>query len=252
MLDEIIIQKIRHDKISDMSGIYGIRNLVNNKIYIGSAINFRKRKNSHFSALKKNKHHNIYLQRAYNKYGDNNFLFFVIEFCDNAALIDREQFYLDQNKSAQREYGYNIREIASDYGTCSAETKSIISSKIKKRYRDKKYDFCGICGSQKERYKTGQKYCRNCKNVNLRKFREKVRAESGKLDKEKFCRNGHDRSTFGFVIKIDNASGLPYKRCNECYRITKKKLADKHKETYIPKSLRNVDTTKENQDRSED
>lgn len=252
MLDEVIIQKTRDNRISDASGIYGIRNLVNNKIYIGSAINFRKRKNSHFSALKKNRHHNNHLQRAYNKYGNSNFLFFVIEFCDKDVLITREQFYLDQNKSAQREYGYNIREIASDYGTCSEETKAIISNKIKERYKDKKYDFCGKCGNLKERRENGQKYCRYCKNVNLRGFREKRRAESGKLDKEKFCRNGHERSYFGFVIKIDNATGLPYKRCNECYRLIKKKLVDKHRETYIPKGLRDINMTKETQDRSED
>ena len=34
------------------SGIYKIRNLVNGKIYVGSAVDFDKRKREHFNLLK--------------------------------------------------------------------------------------------------------------------------------------------------------------------------------------------------------
>lgn len=44
------------------SGIYRIINVINNKFYIGSAINLRKRRNTHFEQLNNNKHHSIYLQ----------------------------------------------------------------------------------------------------------------------------------------------------------------------------------------------
>ena len=44
------------------SGIYIIRNLINNKVYVGKSKNVKQRKNAHFSALKLNKHNNQHLQ----------------------------------------------------------------------------------------------------------------------------------------------------------------------------------------------
>ena len=55
--------------------IYKIINKIDGRIYIGSTINFEKRKKKHLKDLKNNKHHNIFLQRAYNKYGVDNFVF---------------------------------------------------------------------------------------------------------------------------------------------------------------------------------
>jgi hypothetical protein len=43
--------------ITNNSGIYCIKNIINNKLYIGSAKNFRIRFNIHLSQLRKNKHH---------------------------------------------------------------------------------------------------------------------------------------------------------------------------------------------------
>ncbi len=53
----------------DQIGTYKIVNKINNKIYYGSSKHIKK----HKSQLKNNKHHCLYLQRAYNKYGANNF-----------------------------------------------------------------------------------------------------------------------------------------------------------------------------------
>ena len=59
--------------------IYEIKNLTNNKRYIGSTLHLARRKTRHFSSLKLNKHHNIHLQRSYNKYGKHNFEFIVLK-----------------------------------------------------------------------------------------------------------------------------------------------------------------------------
>jgi group I intron endonuclease len=76
--------------------IYQIKNIINNKIYIGSSVSFTNRKQEHFRDLFLNKHHCIALQRAYNKYGLENFVFEVIELVENKNnLIKREQFYID-------------------------------------------------------------------------------------------------------------------------------------------------------------
>lgn len=85
--------------MKNKSGIYKIINLINNKIYIGSAVNFRERKNIHLYHLRNNKHHSQYLQKSFNKHGEENFVFEVLEFVENKEnLIEREQFYIDTLK----------------------------------------------------------------------------------------------------------------------------------------------------------
>jgi len=53
----------------NVSGIYKIINLKNNKIYIGSSICIIKRWYHHKYHLINNNHSNCYLQNAWNKYG---------------------------------------------------------------------------------------------------------------------------------------------------------------------------------------
>lgn len=94
-------------------GIYKILNIINNKIYIGSAVRLSNRKATHFYKLKNNKHTNNYLQNAFNKYGGSKFKFEIIEYVDDKnCLIAREQYYMDLYKSYNKENGYNIRTIA--------------------------------------------------------------------------------------------------------------------------------------------
>jgi len=78
-----------------MTGIYKISSLIDNRIYVGSAVNIDKRKYVHFHTLRNNKHKNAKLQNFYNKYGENNLKFEVIEYCNKDTLIEREQHYID-------------------------------------------------------------------------------------------------------------------------------------------------------------
>lgn len=59
--------------------IYHIINKINNKRYVGQTINFQNRKATHLRNLKSNQHHSSKLQRAWNKYGEDNFKFLVKE-----------------------------------------------------------------------------------------------------------------------------------------------------------------------------
>lgn len=93
----------------DESGVYKITNLINDKIYVGSANNLRARWHRHRSELSKNKHHNKHLQSSWNKYGEDCFEFRVIEIVDNISILqNREQYWLDTLKSYDRQNGYNI------------------------------------------------------------------------------------------------------------------------------------------------
>ncbi len=90
-----------------ISGIYKIVNNINNKIYIGSAINLSRRFKEHIRTLKSNKHHNKKMQNSWNKHGENNFSFVIIEYCEKEKLILREQHYIDEINPE-----YNICRIA--------------------------------------------------------------------------------------------------------------------------------------------
>lgn len=116
------------------SGIYAINNIINGKIYIGSASNLRGRWNGHLSHLRKNKHHNRHLQRAWNKYGENNFRVSVLELCEKDELIDREQYYINTLEACNHSVGYNInKDATSSIGVKrSEETKRRISESKKK------------------------------------------------------------------------------------------------------------------------
>lgn len=89
------------------SGIYKIINLVNNKFYVGSAVNLRRRKARHFSELRNNRHNNRHLQAAWLKYGEKSFVFVVVEEVpDLAKLLDAENIWLKEHVG--KDYCYNL------------------------------------------------------------------------------------------------------------------------------------------------
>lgn len=88
-------------------GVYQIRNKVNGKVYIGSALEIAVRWRGHRSQLRNNKHHCSHLQSAWNKYGANSFEFSVLEFCDREQVRERESFFIKSAQSYLPEIGYN-------------------------------------------------------------------------------------------------------------------------------------------------
>lgn len=94
--------------MKNKSGIYMILNTYNNKCYVGSSKNFYTRKQKHFRLLLLNKHHSEHLQRAYNKYGKDKFIFIVLEECEIDKLLERETYWISLKNSLNSKYGYNI------------------------------------------------------------------------------------------------------------------------------------------------
>lgn len=79
-----------------MHYIYIIQNLVNDKVYVGqtSKENPIKRWKQHKYSLKVNSHSNCHLQSAYNKYGIENFEWFLLDQSEDELLInDLEEVY---------------------------------------------------------------------------------------------------------------------------------------------------------------
>ena len=113
-------------------GIYGIKNLVNNKIYIGkTGMNFGDRWDSHKSLLRNNKHDNQYLQNAWNKYGAESFDFIIVEECSIEELDDREKYWIKYYKD--QKLSYNILDGGDGFNNLgthlSEETKRKIGEK---------------------------------------------------------------------------------------------------------------------------
>lgn len=93
-----------------ITGIYRIYNTITKRSYIGSSKDCEERIKRHLRDLKKGKHHNFRLQRAWNQSGEDAFETSIIEECCNDKLFEREEFYLNK-------YGlkilYNFTAVAS-------------------------------------------------------------------------------------------------------------------------------------------
>lgn len=159
--------------------IYQIRNISNNKIYIGSTKEFHKRKLRHIRELKKNKHHCIYLQRAYNKYGNSFFVFEILEKCTESELLNKEQEWIN-NKNPD----YNIGGVGGGDNYTNHPNKEQIYIKITQALKNapnpspkykqdnpnwkggKTFFTCPKCGIEvRTSSKKTQKTCYKCKDI---------------------------------------------------------------------------------------
>lgn len=91
------------------SGIYEITS-IHDRCYIGSSINVESRLASHKNALRRGRHPNRRLQRAFSALGEKQFRFDVLEVCAPEKLAVREQWWIDNTGSADE--GYNIARTA--------------------------------------------------------------------------------------------------------------------------------------------
>jgi group I intron endonuclease len=81
--------------MSQQSGVYEIVNVINGNRYIGSSIRIASRLSAHKCQLRQNKSHNQHLQSAYNKYGEESFVFRPLLYCDPENTLLYEQMCID-------------------------------------------------------------------------------------------------------------------------------------------------------------
>jgi group I intron endonuclease len=91
------------------TGVYGIRNKITKKWYIGSAAcSMITRWCQHRGMLREGTHHSPHLQASWNKYGEEAFEFVVLCLCPPEECLDREQEWMDKLRAADSRYGYNM------------------------------------------------------------------------------------------------------------------------------------------------
>ena len=118
--------------------IYEIVNKTNNKKYIGKTKSFKARKNRHLYELRHDRHHCLHLQRAWNKYGENNFIFNIIY-----SELNEEEARKIEEELINSNYDnlYNISKCSDggdliSYHPCKDEIIEKMSVSIKKRYEE--------------------------------------------------------------------------------------------------------------------
>lgn len=156
-----------------VSGVYRIRNLTNNKFYIGSTNNLYKRFIQHKTLLEKGIHHSLYLQRAFNKYGTSQFIMEILLLCKQEYLLYYEQLLIyelepdyNMNKQATSNRGYKWSEQSrqkaskSQLGNQNAlghklseESKQLISASRKGKCVGEQNGFYGKTHTEKVRQK---------------------------------------------------------------------------------------------------
>lgn len=114
-------------------GIYCIENKINGKKYIGQSVHIHRRWCEHRCELNHNTHDNDYLQKAWNKYGADNFEFNIIELCDVTDLDNKECYYISLYNTFDRDYGYNLILGGGTNRTISEETREKLRQANKRR-----------------------------------------------------------------------------------------------------------------------
>jgi len=119
-----------------MVGLYAIKNIKTNKVYIGQSIERNKRLISHKNLLSNCKHSNIYLQHSWNKYGENSFVFCNWLHCDKSQLDLLEMRWIAYFKARNLSYNLESGGNKNKKHCLSTKIKIGISSKGKKRTKE--------------------------------------------------------------------------------------------------------------------
>jgi len=125
--DKDIILKENKNK----SGIYMWKNIINDKQYIGSAVDLSNRLQDYYSTAYMEDsltRSNSHIYRALLKNGYSNFSLTILEYCEPEQCFEREDFYLS---SENNEYNISKKAGASMFGrTHSDATKNKISDAL--------------------------------------------------------------------------------------------------------------------------
>ena len=128
-----------------MQGIYLIKNIKNNMVYIGSSIDLKHRFKMHKTDLINQKHHNKMLQEDWNLYGFNCFEFTILETTnEHCDLIEFERKWINKFIEQDNKKVYNMFLNATAKGfKVSERTKNKISNATILQLKNNGHPFLG-------------------------------------------------------------------------------------------------------------
>lgn len=171
-------------------GIYYILNTISKRTYIGSSKHIEKRLKDHIQSLNKGTHHNIFLQRAWNKYENAETVFIsgILEPTTMNNLLYEEQLYLNVNES-----GYNIAP--ANGGDCishhpnNKEIRNKIKMSLDKRYsllsEEQRKQIYGRKGNKNGNWRDGGVSFNLCPICNLNTIRRTSKSCSDCRDRRR-------------------------------------------------------------------
>lgn len=89
-IQNLTFNTLSNNQLGHCSGVYKIS--LNEHVYIGSSKNLYSRLAEHRSDLFYKRHSNDFLQRVCDKYGIENFIIDIIEFCEPSIRTAREKY----------------------------------------------------------------------------------------------------------------------------------------------------------------
>lgn len=192
-------------------GIYMIKNLFNNKVYIGQSTNIDRRWNDHKNKLNNNKHENLHLQESYNKYGEDNFSFEIICKCGKDELNDKEVYYINKFKSYMPENGYNLTKGGNS-------NIAFTESTIEKMRNSHEYEFVSIL-----QYSTRKEFIKRYNSIS-----EASREINGTPSGIRNCAN---------KFSFDIGASKTYKGFIWIYEFEKERFEDYNIEKYLKREF---------------
>lgn len=115
-------------------GIYKIENVINGCVYVGQSVDLKRRWRRHCNALDNNLHDNEYLQRAWDFYGKESFIFKIILYCESFELTRYEQCLVDVTENM-----YNLlRECVTSHFGNNYRLGKLHTDETKKKMSDSK------------------------------------------------------------------------------------------------------------------
>ncbi len=117
-----------------VSGIYALVHLDTGKCYVGSTVSLKSRISYHRSKLRNNRHDNSYLQRAWNKYGEDAFAFILLELCSKDDLMKSEAAWMLRTQCCDKRVGFNLDKIAIRKMHCEETKKKIGAAHLGRKY----------------------------------------------------------------------------------------------------------------------
>lgn len=199
-----------------MQYLYEIKNIINNKVYIGRTSNIKARWNRHRNELRKNKHHCIHLQRAWNKYGEENFKFSILDTKKSLEeIMELEKSYINVLDNTKL---YNVSRMSSggdliSYHPNRDEIVKHILEGVRNRWDN----------ISQEEY---EKYCEKYVGQNNPNYRH---GYYSKKEKERRREEWNKKSNKEKYSRIPWNKGMKFENCPPKSEETKKKISESNK-----------------------